>query len=92
MFIITLERLGEHLERGTQPRGTTAEKLLQGPFADAMTQAGQLALLRRLAGNPIPPENFHQATISKENLGPDQAPAARPDATWLDAEGRRHKK
>ncbi len=36
----------------------TSEKFLQGPFADAMTHAGQLALLRRLAGHPVPPENF----------------------------------
>src|ERR1041384_1133676 len=37
---------------------TTAEQLLQGPLADAMTHAGQLAMLRRLAGVPVPPENF----------------------------------
>ena len=36
----------------------TVEQILQGPFADAMTHVGQLALLRRLAGAPIPPEDF----------------------------------
>ncbi|MFQ5737974.1 MAG: hypothetical protein ACE5JX_03095 [Acidobacteriota bacterium] len=87
-FHQTLKWLGDHLDRGTPARETTAEKLLQGPLADAMTHAGQLALLRRLCGSPIPPENFHQATISKENLSRDQAPAASPDTTWHDAEGR----
>src|SRR6185436_379978 len=32
---------------------TTAEKLLQGPLSDAMTHAGQLAMLRRLAGHQV---------------------------------------
>src|SRR5437870_3004131 len=31
---------------------TTAERLLQGPLSDAMTHAGQLAMMRRLAGDP----------------------------------------
>lgn len=38
--------------------------VLQGPLSDAMTHAGQLALLRRLAVSPIPPENFIVATIA----------------------------
>lgn len=41
-----------HLARGTELRGVRPEQLLQGPFADAMTHAGQLAMLRRLAGAP----------------------------------------
>ncbi len=32
---------------------TSMEQLLQGPLADAMTHAGQLAMLRRLAGAPV---------------------------------------
>ncbi len=50
-----------------------------------MTHAGQLALLRRLSGSPIPPENFVFARISAENLGPDQPPPARPDKVWPEA-------
>ena len=34
------------------PLGATAEKLFQGPVADALTHVGQIALLRRLAGAP----------------------------------------
>src|ERR1700710_642283 len=46
------------------PQGLTPEILLQGPFSDAMPHAGQLALLRRLAGSPVPPEDFIFADIT----------------------------
>ncbi|HEX4955187.1 MAG TPA: hypothetical protein VF017_17490 [Thermoanaerobaculia bacterium] len=78
--------LARHLEAGTpflDPM--TAERMLQGPFADAMTHAGQLALLRRLAGSPVPPENFIFAEIRPDRLGPDQPEPARPDERWPEA-------
>ena len=50
-----LESLADHLEnRSPLLEGMTEERLLQGPFSDAMTHAGQIALLRRLAGAPVP--------------------------------------
>jgi hypothetical protein len=86
----TLESLGRHLDVGTRLHGTTLQRLLQGPFADAMTHAGQLAMLRRLAGSPVPPENFIMADISGTNLGPEQAAPASADAEWPEApEGAR---
>jgi hypothetical protein len=45
-----------------------------------MTHAGQLALLRRLAGSPVPPENFVYADITAGRLGSEQALPAAPDA------------
>jgi hypothetical protein len=42
---------------------TSMEQLLQGPLADAMTHAGQLAMLRRLKGAPVAAENFMHADI-----------------------------
>src|SRR5262245_10373033 len=63
----------------------TAEKFLQGPFADAMTHAGQLAMLRRLAVHPVAPENFIYAEIDRERVGSDQAQPARPDDAWPEA-------
>jgi hypothetical protein len=81
-FHETLAGVAQHLERGTELRDATAEILLQGPFSDAMTHAGQLALLRRLAGSPVPPENFIFAEIDSANLGPDQPLPARPDEVW----------
>src|SRR5580693_6937073 len=67
-----LEDIAHHLEQGTEFQGITAEVLLQGPFSDAMTHAGQLAMLRRLAGDPVAPENFIFAIITPENLSPDE--------------------
>ncbi len=78
-----LQELARHIEVGTPLlEEMTAERLLQGPFADAMTHAGQLALLRRLAGVPVPPENFIVAEIDPARLGPDQAQPVSPDAVW----------
>ena len=52
-----------------------AERLLQGPLSDAMCHAGQLALLRRLAGSPVPHENFFEAAIDAEAIGGGGTPA-----------------
>jgi hypothetical protein len=52
------------------------EKLMQGPIADALTHAGQLAMLRRLFGAPINGENYFKADIRIGQVGPDQ-PAPR---------------
>jgi hypothetical protein len=81
-----LEDLARHIEVGTALReGMSAERLLQGPFADAMSHAGQLALLRRLAGNPVPPENFIVADIDGARCGSEQAEPISPDESWPEA-------
>ena len=56
-----------------EPLHTTEEKLFQGPVADALTHVGQLAMLRRLAGNKIHGENFYVATIAVGQVGVEQA-------------------
>lgn len=81
-FHATLETLAAYLEAGDLPEGTSAEQLLQGPLADAMTHAGQLAMLRRLHGSPVAPENFLLADIRASNVGPDQPPPRAPKAGW----------
>jgi hypothetical protein len=81
-FHTMVEELGALLGAGTPLQGVTEEQLLQGPLADAMTHAGQLALLRRLAGTPVPPENFIVATIETDRLGSDQSQPVSPDADW----------
>lgn len=81
-----VEDLARHLESGTPlPPEMSEEQLLQGPFADAMTHAGQLAMLRRLAGAPVAPENFVFADITPDRLGVDQAEPAQPDEIWPEA-------
>jgi hypothetical protein len=78
-FHAMLADLRTHLEAGTPLNGLTEEQLLQGQFSDAMTHAGQLAMLRRLYGEPVRSENFIHAAISPENLTPDQPDPVAPD-------------
>jgi len=85
-FHATVQALAKHIESGAPMLdGITEERLLQGPLSDAMTHAGQLALLRRLAGSPVAPENFVFAEIDAQRLGPDQRAPAQPDAVWPEA-------
>lgn len=79
--------VGEVLESGTPLREISIEQLLQGPFADTMTHVGQLAMLRRLADAPVPPENFIFAEIEPGRLGADQSLPARPDQYWPERPG-----
>ena len=58
------------------------EQFLQGPLSDAMTHAGQLAMLRRMFGDPVAPENFIYAGIRAQNVSPDQPAPAAPDPGW----------
>jgi hypothetical protein len=74
-----LGALRELLETDAPLDGLTEEQLLQGQFSDAMTHAGQLAMLRRLHGDPVRSENFIHAAISPENLTSDQPDPVAPD-------------
>jgi hypothetical protein len=58
------------------PAAFSAEKLFQGPIADAFTHVGQLALLRRLAGAPVRGENYVRADIVAGRVGAEQSPPA----------------
>jgi hypothetical protein len=55
----------------------SVERLLQGPIVDAITHAGQLAMLRRQAGAPIRAEAYFISEISLGRVGADQAPPKR---------------
>jgi hypothetical protein len=81
-FHEVLQDLGRFLTSCAPVSGVTEEQLLQGPFADAMTHAGQIALLRRLAGVAVPPETFIDAAIRSDRLGPDQPEPVSADADW----------
>lgn len=71
-FFDGLRRLDEHLA-GDAPLAQPAEKLFQGPIADALTHVGQLATLRRLAGSPVRGENYFRAEIVIGRVGPEQS-------------------
>ncbi len=55
-----------------EPLGFPAERLFQGPVADALTHVGQIAMLRRMAGSPVRGENYFRAEISTGQVGPRQ--------------------
>ncbi len=55
------------------PLGWSPEKLFQGPVADALTHFGQIAMMRRLAGAPVPGENYFRAEIVEGRVGAEQA-------------------
>jgi hypothetical protein len=75
-FFDGLQKLDEYLA-SEKPLGCSAEKIFQGPIADALTHVGQLATLRRLAGSPIRGENYFVANIQIGHVGPEQAEAIR---------------
>jgi hypothetical protein len=56
------------------PFAGSIEKLIQGPFADALTHVGQLSMLRGMAGAPVRPESYARATIVPGRVGLEQAP------------------
>ncbi len=71
-FHAALRTLDEYLA-SEAPLQCPAPRLFQGPLADALWHAGQLALLRRLAGEPIRGENYFKAEIIAGRVGPEQA-------------------
>lgn len=50
----------------------TCERLFQGPIADALTHVGQIAMLRRMAADPIKGENYSRAKITAGRVSADQ--------------------
>ena len=81
-FHETLEALRDDFANPALTATINDEQFLQGPLADAMTHAGQLALLRRLAGSPVASENFIFARIDAANVGASQPEPAAPDSWW----------
>ena len=71
-FLSGLKRFDDYLQSDA-PLGAPAEKLFQGPIADALTHVGQIATLRRLAGSPVRGENYAVAEITAGRVGTDQS-------------------
>jgi hypothetical protein len=59
------------------PLAEPAEKLFQGPIADALTHTGQINMLRRMAGCPIKGENYFRAEIVSGRVSLEQAAPVR---------------
>src|SRR5436305_10636066 len=75
-FFETLKRFDDYLQSDA-PLAVSAERLFQGPIADALTHVGQIAMLRRLAEAPIRAENYYQADIASGRVGAEQTPPRR---------------
>jgi hypothetical protein len=77
-----VEDLSKLLDTDSSLHAINELQLLQGPLSDVMTHIGQLSMLRRLYGSPVPPENFIYADISATRLGIDQPEPRHPDSDW----------
>ncbi|MGA8145535.1 MAG: hypothetical protein WB987_16735 [Candidatus Acidiferrales bacterium] len=72
-FFASLQAFDDYLASDA-PLGLSAEKLFQGPVADALTHVGQIAMLRRIYGSPIRAENYCKADIVAGRVGAEQSP------------------
>jgi hypothetical protein len=73
-FFAATQILDDHLAAASS-LPCSAQKIFQGPIADALTHVGQLATLRRLAGAGILGENYFLAQITTGRVGPNQPQA-----------------
>jgi hypothetical protein len=71
-FFATSKKFDDFLA-SSEPLHAPPEKLLQGPIADALTHVGQIAILRRMAGEPMKSENYYEAEIITGRVGAQQA-------------------
>ena len=71
-FFTCLASFDEYLASDSE-LGFPAEKLFQGPIADALTHVGQIGLLRRMAGAPVKGENYFKAEVVPGRVGPEQS-------------------
>jgi len=71
-FFRELEKFDSYLA-SDEPLGFPAEKLFQGPIADALTHIGQIGMLRRLSEGPVRGENYFKADIVIGRVGSEQS-------------------
>ena len=70
-FHLSLARLDQAIEESDLSDEDTL-RLYQGPWLDAVTHIGQLALLRRLYGSPVVGVNYYRADIAVGKVGRQQ--------------------
>jgi hypothetical protein len=70
-FFAALQRFDDFLASDA-PLAATPERIFQGAIADALTHVGQIAMLRRLAGEKIKGENYSRADIVPGRVGAEQ--------------------
>jgi hypothetical protein len=67
-FFAAVKRFDDYLASDAR-LGRACERIFQGPIADALTHVGQLAMLRRLAGDRVRGENYFKAEIEVGRVG-----------------------
>lgn len=72
-FFAALKKFDDYLA-SSEVVQAPLENLFQGPIADALTHVGQIAILRRLAGEPVKAENYFAAEIAVGRVGVEQTP------------------
>ena len=71
-FFAALKEFDSYLA-SEAPLGYSAEKIFQGPIADALTHVGQIGMLRRMAGAPVRGESYFKAEIQIGRVGREQS-------------------
>lgn len=72
-FFTALTAWDTHIAEGA-PHGITAEKIFQGPIADALTHVGQINLLRGMSGARVRGESYARAEITLGQTSLEQPP------------------
>jgi len=72
-FFAALKKSDDLLASG-EPLGYELTRLFQGPVADALAHAGQLAMLRRLHGAPMKGESYNRADVAIGRISLEQTP------------------
>jgi len=75
-FFAALQSFDDYLASDA-PLDASADRLFQGPVADALTHVGQIAMLRGIAGSSIRRENYFKADIAAGRVGAEQTPPKR---------------
>jgi hypothetical protein len=75
-FFAALQSFDDYLVSDA-PLDASADRLFQGPVADALTHVGQIAMLRGIAGASIRAENYFKAEITMGRVGAEQTPPKR---------------
>jgi hypothetical protein len=70
-FHAALKSFDDYLDSDSD-LAASCERLFQGPVADALTHIGQIAMLRRIAGEPMKGENYSRAKIAAGHVGANQ--------------------
>lgn len=72
-FYAMIGRVDAELEGEVRLEEGELERILQGPLLDVFTHIGQLASIRRVAGSPVPGENYRLAEVRIGRVGIEQA-------------------